>query len=303
VTGKELPALTREHVWIGQDLIDIPIEHEPTSIETVSRIIIRDSSGRARVVDPSDNKDIDTKGARNTAIGTHAALTTGVHGAGALYVAKTRLASQFTLFSPDLLTDILPPISIDGFTTSVTAGGSIVARAWDFHIETPNVANDDCGMYCTGGYVSPFESDKLFTIEFPYNYNGGTNPRTNVERYMYFINKNTYPLETTFNHIGFTIKNRRVWASSADGTNRTETDTTHDSTDGQYPGEVYKIVCDPGVDVKFYVNEVLIATHTLAGHHIPLTTTAWGVVTLGQKTLANEKKQCSWRRVLVYKEL
>jgi len=54
--------------------------HSAVSTATANRIIIRDASARAAVADPSASGDIDTKGARDSAISTHAALTASVHG-------------------------------------------------------------------------------------------------------------------------------------------------------------------------------------------------------------------------------
>ena len=77
ITTSELPALSTATVWVGS--LDVPTQVGAVPTATVSTVIHRDSSARAKVADPSDNADIDTQGARNTAIGSHAALTTGVH--------------------------------------------------------------------------------------------------------------------------------------------------------------------------------------------------------------------------------
>jgi len=58
-------------------------EHGAVSADTANMIVRRDSDKRARVANPSNDLDIDNQGSRNTAIGTHAALTTGVHWASA----------------------------------------------------------------------------------------------------------------------------------------------------------------------------------------------------------------------------
>lgn len=50
--------------------------NDSTASATVSTIMKRDAAGRAQVVDPSANADIDTKGARNTAIAAATASTT-----------------------------------------------------------------------------------------------------------------------------------------------------------------------------------------------------------------------------------
>jgi hypothetical protein len=53
--------------------------NEAASAATASALMVRDAGGRAKVANPGAADDIDTQGARDTAIGVHAALTT-THG-------------------------------------------------------------------------------------------------------------------------------------------------------------------------------------------------------------------------------
>ena len=71
----------------------VPI-HGSASAATASKLVHRDASGRAAVVNPAADSDIDTKGARNAAISTHAAAATAVHGVGGSTVESASGSQQ-----------------------------------------------------------------------------------------------------------------------------------------------------------------------------------------------------------------
>lgn len=56
--------------------------HSATSAATASRLVLRDAAGRAQVADPSAAADIDTKGARDAAIGSAGSGNNGTGGTG-----------------------------------------------------------------------------------------------------------------------------------------------------------------------------------------------------------------------------
>lgn len=65
----------------------------------------------------------------------------------------------------------------------------------------------------------------------------------------------------TTKHIGFRKNSSGVWlATNANGTTETSTDITASVTVNQM--NVWDFVFRPGVDIKFYLNSVLLATHT-----------------------------------------
>jgi hypothetical protein len=64
----------------------------------------------------------------------------------------------------------------------------------------------------------------------------------------------------TGDHYGFIIDDATIYASNADGTTQTRTDISGSVTFTNY--NTYRIVFDAGTSVSFYVNDVLVATHT-----------------------------------------
>ncbi len=72
----------------------------------------------------------------------------------------------------------------------------------------------------------------------------------------------TIPNDATFTgrHYGFFIDDTTLYASNANGTTQTRTDLTASVTITNM--NTYRIVIDAGTDVEFYVNDVLLATHT-----------------------------------------
>ena len=65
----------------------------------------------------------------------------------------------------------------------------------------------------------------------------------------------------TVKHAGFKIINGRVWCSSSDGANQETTDTGIDLLKGETKSFIVTSP-DAGVSYKFYIEDVLVATHT-----------------------------------------
>lgn len=64
----------------------------------------------------------------------------------------------------------------------------------------------------------------------------------------------------TTRHIGFYVQDGTIYASNADGTTQTKTDVSSGIT--LTNDNYYRFVYDVGVNIKFYINDVLVATHT-----------------------------------------
>ena len=102
------------------DETETPGIHGSTTANTASKLVHRDTAGRAMISDPAVDTHIDNQGARDAAISTHAGLTTGVHGAGANtlwhggltnIVDKTHLSQDFGASATRLRNLILTPIT------------------------------------------------------------------------------------------------------------------------------------------------------------------------------------------------
>ena len=61
-------------------------------------------------------------------------------------------------------------------------------------------------------------------------------------------------------HIGFFVENGVLYASNANGSNQTKTDITSGITIGA--NNIYRVEWDASTNAKFFVNDVLKATHT-----------------------------------------
>lgn len=64
----------------------------------------------------------------------------------------------------------------------------------------------------------------------------------------------------TTRHIGFYVQDGTIYASNANGTTQTKTDVSSGIT--LTNDNYYRFVYDVGVNIKFYINDVLVATHT-----------------------------------------
>jgi len=67
-------------------------------------------------------------------------------------------------------------------------------------------------------------------------------------------------IPTTANHIGFYFDGNVLYATNADGANQTKTDISAGLTLTAWNN--YRFVFDAGTNIKFYVNDILKATHT-----------------------------------------
>jgi len=76
----------------------------------------------------------------------------------------------------------------------------------------------------------------------------------------------TKPPSLTSKHLGWKVINKRIWASSADGTTEEATDTGIDYTGAWATHKLY-ILWYAANEVRFYIDDTLRATHTT---HLPV---------------------------------
>jgi|GEM_PF-6988474 len=227
------------------------------------------------------------------AVPTHAALTTGTHGAGAEVLLHSN--SSIPWNSRKIATSVLSPVSVDGFTTVIPSGGDVAANGWVFNMYVAATINHQAGLYTIAGYNNPAKTGKLFKFETIF-----LNAHiTDVETYTLMIHHNTIPPTMTKRHIGWTTVNARLWATSGDDTAQETTDTGVDLVAG-INNVMAEVILDPGVDVKFYLDGVLVATHTT---RVPGTDTEWLVFNAAVKTLANTTKRLQLGRIVINQDI
>lgn len=103
-----------------------------TSLATASALVVRDADGRARFADPADAADADTKGARDTAIGTHNAVTSPHSATSAATASRLVLrdaSGRAAVATPSAVGDIATKGYVDG-VTSATANNGAAGANW-----------------------------------------------------------------------------------------------------------------------------------------------------------------------------
>ena len=123
---------------------------------------------------------------------------------------------------------------------------------------TGGTVDYDARITSKSAWYSLFDSGKAVTIEFPITYMYSVTSQNIWLRLAYAY---ADPPSETAQHIGWKIIGADLYASNADGTTQTITDTTINlgATDQRTR---LKMVITPGTDCKFYVNDVLKVTHT-----------------------------------------
>ena len=117
-TEKETPAGAQTKVDTHQSVTN---PHSSTAAATASRLMLRDAAGRCAVVAPSASTDIALKSTVTDDIGTHAALATGIHGAGASTVAT---AANIATHAALMLNPAVHPTPVATKTTTYTASST-----------------------------------------------------------------------------------------------------------------------------------------------------------------------------------
>ena len=146
--------------------------------------------------------------------------------------------------------------SLDGFDT----GGDtdfIAEPQGSYLLLGHNQAGADAWVKSKALWVNILDAGKLVTVEFPLYC---LTAPANQNIWLRFAGGCEDPPTETVDHFGWKIIEGDLYASNADGTTQTITDTTVDLAAGNQRTRL-KIVLNPGTDCKFYVNDVLKVTH------------------------------------------
>lgn len=170
--------------------------------------------------------------------------------------------------------DIVHWSALDGFV--VTTGGGAVARVDDavlfINVTGGAGAATVTGIYGREAYNKLWETGKECVIEWQIAYIDGTD--LGLVAWLVMTDVSTTPVVATDDHIGFKLVGTGagglngavdIYASSGDGAAQTLTNTGVSITFGEI-GQIirrrFKTVFIPGTSCKFYIDDVLVATHT-----------------------------------------
>lgn len=200
----------------------------------------------------------------------------------------------------DSFLDLINWSSLDGFSTfTIGSAGSTSIQSASVQLATVSGAGAGGGTFiCQNRSYNIVETGKPITVEWIIWSTDHSTSGGQFDGYLQMVEgSGSYPV-TTANHFGFWIDETAIKATCADGTTETITDTGEVITVSQ--GEQLrrlKVVYTPGTDIKFYLNDVLKATHTT---NLPDAATSFRL-TLGVSTGNTASKLFNFGRVLIQK--
>ncbi len=159
----------------------------------------------------------------------------------------------------DKFRDIVPCVSLDGFTAVIDAGGSAIPWGAAIDLKTGEISGYTTGIAQTGLYELIAETGKLVKVEFIIVFLSSV---ALVTAHLSMHEYANMPVGAeTQNHFGFKLVNADLYAINGNGTAQTSTDTGVDLALGDQLTRL-RVELNRGTDCKFYVNGVLKVTHT-----------------------------------------
>jgi len=193
----------------------------------------------------------------------------------------------------DKFRDFVPWVSLDAFAVGGDTGYSVAAVGPSLNLRTSATADTDAFVNGSEMYRELAESGKAVMFEFSILYLSSI---TNQNIWLRFTREISDPPTETHSHFGWKIIGGDLYASNGDSTNQSITDTLVDLA-ADYQRTRLKIVFTLGTDCKFYVNDVLKATHTTN-----LPTSTYYRLQLHIRTLENANKDIYISRLLIERE-
>ena len=194
--------------------------------------------------------------------------------------------AKFDIF--DKFRDIITWGSLDGFVVGGDAGYSVVPMGIMVGLETHTDINDSAYLLSDGYWVDLVQTGKVVTIEMVVNWLDWI---TNQD-IMLALTERLFGIP----YLGWRISGADLYAINHDGLLETSTDTGIDMINGNQHTRL-KMVFTPGQDIKFYVNDVLKATHSTNLPNIVICGLYFTVT-----TLTNEFRDIGIGRVLIERE-
>jgi len=204
--------------------------------------------------------------------------------------ARLALLFPFNLF--DKFIDLLNWQSLDGYAATVSAACTVTVAAATVSLYVEQTANKYAVVHTQAYYKFPLTATKLVTIEFQITYIDSIDSN-NI--WLAWGMPWSTPPDDLDDYVGFVIRNGVIYGHCSDDGAATET-TTGVTLSTDFQRTRLRIVFNPTVDCKFYVNDVLkltITTHLKAYDS--------GRIIIGQQTLVNTSRETSFGRVLIQK--
>lgn len=177
----------------------------------------------------------------------------------------------------------------NAWTKTIDGSGSIKDQGTRYEFNTGNTNGNKAYLVSVQTYDGLIDLPGLVTAQWVIL----TASLTNCTALLVLLGDDGVLPDETYEHFGFKIINGDIYATNAEYDTQKITDTGVNVAAG-YQFLRLKVVVNPGVDCKFYVNDVLKVTHTehlpteTGFYHIMGITTAENVVkamVLGQFTL------------------
>ena len=247
---------------------------------TATNLIIDSSGQRISLGSGNDIVILDADDATYriwTGHATAASAPFSVTKAGLVAASNIVISGTASTFNGSLITNVQPRAEIlwsrdyffvgaydDGLTATVSAGATITRSIMSTLFAINGAANSNAklsvtilGSTVSGGTMDWGTGDYEFSCSGQYRdtsaqdsflglYDGGGTPSNNLAD----VNK----------HIGFYLQDGTMYASNANGTTQTTTNISASITITNMND--LRFVYDTGVNILFYVNDTLVATHT-----------------------------------------
>lgn len=189
--------------------------------------------------------------------------------------------------------DFIPWVSLEAFETGGDTGYIVNIYGDRLVVQQGGTVNYDAWIKSAAKWYSVLEAGTKTTIEF---FLLALLDVSAQNIWIRFSESVEDPPSETVKHFGWKIIGADLYASNADGTTQKITDTGVNLVAGDQRTRL-RIVVNPGVDIKFYVNDVLKVTHTdnlpdetrfYFHAHVRVTTTDYRAVHLGRILVEKE---------------
>lgn len=298
-------ALTRALADFMHETITTPPIHGSTVAATFNMLVHRDGAGRAQIINPTVNADIDNLGARNTAIGVHAALPDVHHAEDHAPEHESGGGDEITV-TYDICEAFLLPYLLfrrlvrfmhiqfecyDMINTWTAGTGYVQQLFFRPLVRSGAVAGGRATQYQNYAFMY-IDRAAVFVGQAAY-----TNDTRDGAGFLglALVDNHIMAVDDISKHAGFLFyvsgATQTVYAQSGDGVGVEKTDLSVDPDNFA----IWAMIGD-GSTIKFYRNWSLVATHTV---RIPAGSLCWKISVVSGENLDNamDTRRFVWGQV------